>query len=326
LADHPDGPWKEWIPGVLNDEQLKQLLDNGLITGVKEPDKTIGESSIDLTLGDKGWELIEGAVKPIGPQTYEWFIVAKGLAKPLSASEDTTFTLSRKKTYVFKLNEKLSRTLAAAGMYGQATAKSSVGRVDVLARLIVDGMDSYECFTPEGLNKGCGDLYLELTPITFDIKVRPGIDVSQLRIFYGSPEDSRIRGKEAFRTVLPNSASNDGTLSVDLSTVDIGGLDAAAICTKPAASHSPIPLWKEGQSAPDPCRYWRLTKANSNKRLKIEDSEFYLLRSKETISVPPGIAIYCQASDETIGEMRIHYAGFVHPRFGWKRTASWVHH
>jgi dCTP deaminase len=32
--------------------------------------------------------------------------------------------------------------------------------------------------------------------------------------------------------------------------------------------------------------------------------------------VPEGIAIYCRASDETIGEMRIHYAGFVHPWFG----------
>ena len=36
--------------------------------------------------------------------------------------------------------------------------------------------------------------------------------------------------------------------------------------------------------------------------------------------MPEGIAIYCRAIDETIGEMRIHYAGFVHPRFGTKRT------
>lgn len=29
-----------------------------------------------------------------------------------------------------------------------------------------------------------------------------------------------------------------------------------------------------------------------------------------------GVAVYCRPSDETIGEMRIHYAGFVHPGFG----------
>ncbi len=55
-------------------------------------------------------------------------------------------------------------------------------------------------------------------------------------------------------------------------------------------------------------------------RLKIEATKFYILRSKEKISLPEGIAIYCRAIDETIGEMRIHYAGFVHPRFGTKRS------
>ena len=31
------------------------------------------------------------------------------------------------------------------------------------------------------------------------------------------------------------------------------------------------------------------------------------------------MAAYCRAIDETIGEMRIHYAGFVHPFFGFSR-------
>jgi dCTP deaminase len=34
------------------------------------------------------------------------------------------------------------------------------------------------------------------------------------------------------------------------------------------------------------------------------------------ISLPDGVAVYCRAIDEAIGEMRIHYAGFVHPFFG----------
>lgn len=28
------------------------------------------------------------------------------------------------------------------------------------------------------------------------------------------------------------------------------------------------------------------------------------------------MAVYCQAISETLGELRIHYAGFVHPGFG----------
>jgi dCTP deaminase len=62
-----------------------------------------------------------------------------------------------------------------------------------------------------------------------------------------------------------------------------------------------------------------MKECDSEKRLTIQSDNFYILRSKEEISVPPGIAIYCRANDETIGEMRIHYAGFVHPLFGWQR-------
>jgi dCTP deaminase len=317
LSAHLEEPWKEWIPGVLNDEQLKTLFGIGLITGLPVPESGIGESSIDLTLADVGYELTDGAVKPIGPDAYEWFIKTKGLAQPLPVPGDGIYILKSKHTYVFKLNEKLDRRLAEAGIYGQATAKSSVGRVDVLARLIVDGMDSYERFTPEGLDRRCGELYLEITPITFDVKVKRNIALSQLRFFYGAPDSARISGKEIFKTVFQGRSSDDGTLSVDLTTVKEGGLDVAAYA-KREGNHEPVPLWRS-DAPPAPWLYWRFAKAGANNRLKIADSEFYLLRSKETLSVPPGIAIYCQASDETIGEMRIHYAGFAHPHFGWKR-------
>ena len=42
--------------------------------------------------------------------------------------------------------------MGAVHYYGQATAKSSVGRLDVLARLIVDGMDHYEAFHPQAIS------------------------------------------------------------------------------------------------------------------------------------------------------------------------------
>ncbi len=53
--------------------------------------------------------------------------------------------------------------------------------------------------------------------------------------------------------------------------------------------------------------------------MKITQKNFYILRSKERIALPGEIAVYCRAIDETIGEMRIHYAGFAHPFFGEKR-------
>jgi dCTP deaminase len=83
----------------------------------------------------------------------------------------------------------------------------------------------------------------------------------------------------------------------------------------------PIPLWDldKGSEKPDPRKYWKSLPPNNQSRIKIEKNRFHILRSREKISVPPGIAVYCRASDETIGEMRIHYAGFAHPWFGWER-------
>ena len=114
---------------------------------------------MDLTLADDAFEMLEGSVKP-SQSPYDWFITHNGLAKSLSKSNDGIYELKRQKTYVFRLQEKLEISLRNGGViYGQATAKSSIGRVDVLARLIVDGMTTYESFDPDGLLKGSEDMF-----------------------------------------------------------------------------------------------------------------------------------------------------------------------
>jgi len=259
--------------------------------------------------------MIPGAVKPVGDKPYGWFIKTEHLAEELSAEPDGAFFLEAKVTYIFKLNERLENRLSEINVYGQATAKSSVGRVDVLTRLIVDGMVTYECFDPTWRKRGSGDMYLEVTPITFPVKVRPGISLSQLRFFYGEPVE--LKSAVLYHTIFNDDQKNDGTLNVNLQNTDVHGLPAAAFCAEPSSPVEPIPLWVT-EAPPDPCKHWSL-KESEKDRLTIETEQFYLLRSKERIAIPPGIAVYCRASDETIGEMRIHYAGFVHPWWGLKR-------
>jgi dCTP deaminase len=179
-------------------------------------------------------------------------------------------------------------------------------------------MDTYECFNREGLNHQSGDMYLEVTPITFPVRVQPGTSLSQLRFFYGDPREAELRSGVLYRTIFHGEEKLDGSLTVDLQNTNIGGLQVAAFCAEPGGRVDAVPLWQV-EPKPDPFRYWNLTESKDN-RLKIEAERFYILRSKERISVPRGIAVYCRASDETIGEMRIHYAGFVHPWFGLKRT------
>lgn len=276
------------------------------VTGAATLD--IKPCSIDLTLSEVAYEMRLGSIKPSCKIQYEKKLESNAEKKQPS---DGIFLLQSGHTYVFKLREELTKDLGTIGIHGQATAKSTVGRLDILARLIVDGMDTFECFDAKKLDNSSGRMYLEVTPITFSIKVKPGESLSQLRLFYGSPKDSRIDCLEVYKTVLGLQAP-DHVLRLNLAPDPQTG--ACAFHAKKNVT-API-LISSPEKSIDPGLYWNLVSASPQERIQIDKDEFYILRSKERLWLPDGIAIYCEASDETIGEMRIHYAGFVHPGFG----------
>ena len=201
-------PWDNWIPGVLNKSQMLALTAEGILTATSE---AIGEASIDLTLTHEAYRMLQGSVKPGGDDRYSVILRNEKLSEKLPIPADGIFTLDRERTYVFKLAERLDSQFAEIGIFGQATAKSSVGRVDVLARLIVEGMDQYERFDAQALKSRSGDMYLEVTPFTFSVKVRAGTSLSQLRLFYSDPKDVEVCSKEIFGTVFKNSTARDGS-------------------------------------------------------------------------------------------------------------------
>jgi dCTP deaminase len=284
----------------------------------------VDHSSIDLHLQEEAWVLPRGSIKPSG-RSYLHFVEQHELATKLAAV-DGAYVLEPRKTYLFRIRERLG-PLRDSGIYGEATAKSSVGRLDVLARLVVDGTSRYEGFSPHELAQSSGDMFIEITPMTFRVSVAPGRSLSQLRLFYGEPAVCEIHGRELWNTVLHHPdcdarARVDDTLSVDLESDSIGELPVAAFEAPGAAtSQDVIALWnKPTDEKPKPWPYWKFRIADKNQRLELNQKSFYILRSRERLRLPAGVAAYCKAIDETIGEMRIHYAGFVHPFFGLDRT------
>ena len=289
--------------------------------------KNIDPSAIDLNLAKKAWRMRKGAVKPFGGN-YEHF-----LNDPIYA-EEITFThnleLQTRTTYVFKLNLEFSADFRNAEcFYGHATGRSSVGRVDVLTRLIVDGMDEYEGFTAEKLKTSSGKLFLEVTPITFKVCIKPNTSLSQLRLFFGKPESCLIEGEHIIETTLRVDGlleHTDAVLSLSLDPEQSD--EIAAFCAKiedGSTQRAPVPLWKQEESTkPKPDDYWKRIKPTKGVKhrdwfLEIQHGHFYILKSHEKLCLPAGVAVYCKPSHETIGEMRIHYAGFVHPWFGLNR-------
>jgi dCTP deaminase len=51
--------------------------------------------------------------------------------------------------------------------------------------------------------------------------------------------------------------------------------------------------------------------------LILEPGDFYILASKERVRVPPEFAAEMVPFDPSVGEFRIHYAGFFDPGFGY---------
>jgi len=243
-------PWDNWIPGVLNKVQMQALVDEGILSA---PNGMIGAASLDLTLTAEAYRMKRGSVKPGGDKRFSVILKDKALAEKLPVPPEGSFVLASQQTYVFEVAERLDAAFADIGLYGQATAKSSVGRVDVLARLIVDGMDQYEKFDAHAMRSQSGQMYLEITPFTFPVEVQVGKPLSQLRIFYGRPKDVEISSPEIFRTVFKDSANCDGSLSVDLENTSIGGLETAAFRATVGANCAPVRLW-ESDSLPNPVR------------------------------------------------------------------------
>src|SRR5690606_31580844 len=69
------------------------------------------------------------------------------------------------------------------GVMAKANPKSTTGRLDVFARLIADNSDQFDR-VETGYR---GPLYIEVAPKTFNIRVRAGTKLNQLRFLLRRP-------------------------------------------------------------------------------------------------------------------------------------------
>lgn len=169
-------PWEKeyWLPGVLSNKQLKTLISKNYIKGVNNVDKACGYSSFDLFLSDVGYKMKKGSIKPNSKKMYSEYLADNNLAEQIT-SNDSIYQLDKNNCYVFKLEETIGNRLINGNFYGQATPKSSIGRTDVIVRLIIDGMSQYDLLNPDEIdNDATGDMFVEIIPISFNVQVKKG--------------------------------------------------------------------------------------------------------------------------------------------------------
>ena len=294
--------------GVLPRQALRVLIDQGHISATIEiPDRNIQPASIDLTLGDVAYRLRCSFL----PGTS---LVREKLSEYAMDEIDLTgkgAVLEQNRPYLIPLKERLR---LPKGIRGRTNPRSSTGRLDVFTRVITD-MGGHFDEVRDGYE---GELFLEVVPMSFTIKVRTGITLNQLRLMSGI---ARLSDEELLDLstrdpiIYPGDSSEPGDLAVVSDglflSVDLSGKSFVGYRAKKSTALLDLDL----SNAYEVGDFWERVEPSSGK-LILGAGEFYLLVSRERVRIPPDYAAEMAAYDPTSGELRTHYAGFFDPGFG----------
>lgn len=238
--------------------------------------------------------------------------------------------------------------------------KSSLGRIDVLIRALVDNTGLYDT-VPSSTQ---WELRLEVTPQSFNITIHTGNALSQLMIFedqggdFENKEESFENKEEDFEndTAIPEKAladtqflfSDNGPIQpayyddkliVWLWIANNGIVWYKARFTNKIIDISNIWMydWQDFFEPVYPTQYrWDQPQSDSignndagnnagnGHSITLEQGRFYILPTKEKIRVPDAYSIELIPFTHLMGELRVHYAGFFDPWFWWAQWSTGV--
>jgi dCTP deaminase len=106
-------------------------------------------------------------------------------------------------------------------------------------------------------------------------------------------------------------------------TVDLQGAGDGALIGYRAKKHTDrIDIEKIG--AYDPQDFWEPIANHRGAALTLDPNDFYILATREAVRVPPEYSAEMLAYETTVGEFRVHYAGFFDPGFGFDAESKAV--
>ena len=68
--------------------------------------------------------------------------------------------------------------------------------------------------------------------------------------------------------------------------------------------------------------FWETIRGPMDDGIILRPDEFYIMATKERVRVPASTSAEMVAYDTTMGEFRVHYAGFFDPGFGWAEAGG----
>ncbi|QPZ91636.1 2'-deoxycytidine 5'-triphosphate deaminase [Thioclava electrotropha] len=289
--------------GVLPDTMLQDMIARGEIAA--EPaiiPEQIQPASLDLRLGTVAYRLrasfLAGKGQKVAHRLHDFEMHRMALT-------DDGVVLEKGCVYLVPLMETLA---LPEGVTAVANAKSSTGRLDLLTRLITDDGTEFDRI-PEGYS---GPLYAEICPRSFSVLVRPGMRLNQIRFRAGQAvlSDAELKILHQQEPLVDGPAVIDEGLGF---SVDLKPAEGDLVGYRAKPHTGVIDIDKIGHY---PARdFWEEVRA-SDGRIILDPGAFYILVSREAVTIPPDHAAEMAPYLAMVGEFRVHYAGFFDPGFG----------
>ena len=298
--------------GIFPSQDIRELIRAGGVsaTSAITPEQ-VQPASLDLRLGPVAYRVrasfLPGKRCTVSKRIEAHMMAELDLSKPVIMEKGCIFIVPLMESLA------LPDTVSA-----KANPKSTTGRLDVFTRLITDYAHEFE-WVAEGYT---GPLFVEIVPRTFTIAVRSGMRLNQLRFLkkkVSAATDTAVKRLHEDEPLVWSGDGDPGTANIDRGltiSVDLDSTRDSRTTAYRARRNAPLIDLARINHYP-PAAFWDAIRTDETKQLILDPGEFYILASKESVSVPPHYAAEMVPFDPTIGEYRIHYAGFFDPGFGY---------
>ncbi|MEP4540035.1 MAG: 2'-deoxycytidine 5'-triphosphate deaminase [Paracoccaceae bacterium] len=296
------------MTGVLPDSAIREMIGDGRVKAQTPVlPAQVQPASLDLRLGTTAYRVrasfLAGKDRTVSERLEDFTMHRIDLSDGAVLEKDCV--------YVVELLESLTLPV---GVAGAASAKSSIGRLDLLTRIITDYGSEFDRIA-DGYD---GPLYAEICPQSFSVIAQTGQMLTQVIFRQGQTviDDEALRTLHAKTPIVSGEAAISGGLgfSVDLRP------DAGTLVGYRAKPHTGvIDLAKLAHY--DPRDFWEEVRTDTG-WIILDPGAFYILVSREAIVIPPDHAAEMAPYLAMVGEFRVLYAGFFDPGFGWAEAGG----
>jgi dCTP deaminase len=303
--------------GILPWQQIKRMVATGRISASPDVSESqVQPASLDLRLGQKAFRVRASFLR--GRSATFLTRVRELLEGTIDLTQPTPELLQPGAVYIIPVLERLNLPKDTQGI---ANPKSTTGRLDIFTRLITECGDEFD-HVPRGYS---GELYVEVSSRTFPIRIKAGMKLNQLRFVRGNSarlSNGTLKELAKKERLVYDAEGGPGKNHIGDGveiTVDLEGNDRSNVVAYRAKTNkeSPLPIELDRVDYYDPADFWEAIPRPRDGHIILKTDGFYLLASKRRVRVPLDHAAEMIAHDPSMGEFRVHYAGFFDPGFGY---------